>query len=37
MADSSSGDSWVPQAFRSSSSWATEVTPMMVLATCHLV
>ena len=34
---SNSGDSVVPQMSRFSSSWATEVTPMMVLATCHLV
>ena len=34
---SSSGASCVPQASRFSSSCASEVTPMMVLATCHLV
>ncbi len=37
MALSTSLDKVVPQASKSSSSCAIEVTPMMVLATCHLV
>src|SRR6218665_1685965 len=37
MPCNTSGDKVVPQAFRFSLSCATEVTPMMVLLTCHLV
>ena len=35
MAASNSGESVVPQALRSSSSCASEVTPMMALAFCY--
>ena len=37
IAASTSGVSVVPNASMFSSSCASEVTPMMVLATCHLV